>query len=184
MPFSPEWCGGHGCPRYLLTPLHSQYMFTTSISINVMAPHQKPPTNRQTYIVVVQGSGVYMGMFSLTPKSTILILLLSVMMLIVNCRVSLYPLTPDISQRADDSTLLTLLEPSTWVKQYSYTSSTLVCGLFIVQLTTIVLIACPRSLPSLTSTSLLRTYKGFIPMLLPFGLYFNRHSLVLTNRWL
>ena len=151
-------------PCYHLTPLCSLYMFTMSIIRNVMAPHQKPPTNRHVYIVIVQGSGASVGTFSLTPISAILILLLSVMMLIVECWVYLYPLTPDIFRRADDSTLLTLLEPSTWVKQYHYTSSTLVCSLFIVWLTTIVLIACPRHLPSVTSTSLLRTYKCFIPM--------------------
>ena len=170
-------------PQYRLTPLCSQYMLTTSIIRNVMAPHQKPPTNRHTYIVVVQGSGASVGTFSPTPISTILILLLSVMILIVKCRVFLYPLTPDIFWRADDSHLLTLSEPSMLIQQCRYTSSTLVCSLFIVQLTTIVLIACPRCLPSMTSTSLLRTYKCFILMLLPFGLYFNCHYLVLPNRW-
>ena len=169
--------------QYCLTPLCSQYMLTTSIIRNVMAPHQNPPTNRHMYIVIVQGSGASVGTFSPTPISTILILLLSVMMLIVKCQVFLYPLTPDIFWRADDSHLLTLSEPSTWIQQCRYTSSTLVCSLFIVQLTTIVLIACPRRLPSVTLTSLLRTYKCFMLMLLPFGLYFNRHYLVLTNRW-
>ena len=170
-------------PRYHLALLCSQYMLATSIIRNVMSPHQKPPTNRHTYIVIVQGSGVSMGTFSPTPISTILILLLSVMMLIVKCRVFLYPLTPDIFYRADDSHLLTLSEPSMWIQQCHYTSSTLVCGLFIVQLTAIMLIACPRCLPSITLTSLMRTYKCFIPMLLPYGLYFNHHYLVLTNRW-
>ena len=73
---------------------------------------------------------------------------------------SKYPLTPDIFWKAYDSVPGPPSESLSGEKQNLHAFAALECGLFVLQPTTIVLIACPY--PSLTPVPLVHVYKCLI----------------------
>ena len=60
-------------PRRCIVLTRSQYVWIASNIMKVTVPHQKPPRNKQTYIVLVQVSSTSIGS-SVTPNSIKLML--------------------------------------------------------------------------------------------------------------
>ena len=125
-------------PRHCLVLNFSQCVWIARNIMKVTVPHQKPPRNKQIYIILVHVSSTSTGS-SVTPNSIKLMLYIMIPLFDwgVHIPITTWSIPEGWWQRP---------WPISGEKQNPHSFAASECGLFIPRLTTIVLIASPHPL--------------------------------------